>query len=70
MTRTERARLTDKIRTAIAASPLSRYEISRRSGVPEASLSNFMSGKLGLSVGSIERLAPVLGLEIVLKKKR
>lgn len=70
MTKREQAELSRAIRTAIEGSALSRYEIAKRSGVTEASLSRFMNGKVGLSVESIEKLAPVLGLQIVVRKKR
>ncbi len=72
MTRQERARIASMILSAIESSSLSRYEIAKRAGVTEASLSRFVNGKTTLSIESIEKIAPVLGLELVLKaaKKR
>jgi transcriptional regulator with XRE-family HTH domain len=70
MTERQRRRLTSDIRRAIETSRISRYEIARRSGVTQASLSRFMAGKTSLTLDTIEKLAPVLGLEITAKKKR
>lgn len=68
MTAEQKRQIVDQIRAAIESSPLSRYEISKRSGVDEGSLSKFMNQKKTLSVESIERLAPVLGLEVVIRR--
>jgi hypothetical protein len=50
-------------------SELSRYEIAKRSGVTEASLSRFMAGG-SLKLESVDRLLDVLGLEIKPKSNR
>lgn len=70
MTAQEQARLALAIRKAIERSTLARYEIAKQSGVEESSISRFMSGKRSLSLDSIERLAPVLGLEIIARRKK
>jgi len=70
MRRAGRKTVTDEIRTAIQKSHLSRYEIAKRSGVTEGSLSRFMNRKTSLSLESIEKLAPVLGLQVLVKRKR
>ena len=69
MTRRERNEITEKIRSTIEKSGLSRYEIAKRSGVDAAVLSRFMSGKGSLKLESIEKLAPVLGLQLIAKKE-
>jgi len=69
MTAAEKRRLAEQIRAAINASGLSRYEIAKRSGVDEASLSRFVNDKGSLSFASVEKVAMVLGLEIVARKK-
>lgn len=56
--------LSDQLRQIIADSGLSRYEISKRSGVDEAALSRFANGKRGLTTETLDRLGPVLGLEL------
>lgn len=68
MTPAERQRLLAQFRAAINASPLTPYEIAKQSGVDRAALSRFLGGG-ALSVESLERLAPVLGLHIIVKEK-
>jgi transcriptional regulator with XRE-family HTH domain len=69
MTKQERRELTNQIRTAIERSGLTRYGIAKASGVAQSALSRFVSGKGSLTLSSLERLAPVLGLRIVTEKK-
>jgi len=58
-------RLTDQVRRAIEKSGVSRYRISQESGVDQAALSRFMAGKTGLTLASLDRLADMLGLDVV-----
>lgn len=62
--------LLDAIRQAIEASDKSRYRIAQQSGIEQSALSRLMSGERGLGVESIEKLADVLGLEIIVRPKR
>ena len=57
-------KLSRGIRRAIEESGMSRYRLSRESGVTQAALSRFMHGKRGLTLDSADRLMDVLGLEI------
>ena len=59
---------TDQIRAAIDASGLSRYRIWKETGISQATLSRFMSGKGGLSVEGLDKLAEVLKLEVKVRK--
>ena len=70
MTASERKKLTATIRAAIKGSGLSRYEIAKRAGIEESTLSRFMNAKASLSLDTIELLAPVLGLRIVANGKK
>lgn len=70
MTARQLRRLADQIRAAIEMSQLSRYEMSKQSGVDEATLSRFVNGKGSLSLESIEKLALVLDLQIVVKSQK
>ncbi len=56
--------ITEQIREAIKASPKSRYRLAKDSGVSESHLSRLMSGKRGLGIDGLERLAIALELEI------
>jgi len=58
-------RLTDQVRRAIEKSGVSRYRICREAGIDQASISRFMAGKTGLTLASLDRLADVLGLDVV-----
>ena len=49
---------------AIRESGLSRYEISKRTGIEQATLSLFVRDRAGLTLGTIETLAGFLGLEL------
>jgi hypothetical protein len=57
----------DQIRAAVDASELSRYRICKEIGISESTMSRFMAGKGGLSMGSLDPLASLLGLEIATK---
>jgi len=65
-----RIRLSDQIRRAVAASGLTRYRISKITGIDQAVLSRFMAGKVGLSMSALDRLADALELEVVVRKQR
>ena len=49
-------------------SGMSRYAICKAIGFNQGAMSRFMSGKGGLSLEMIDRLAEVLGLEVATKK--
>lgn len=52
------------VRRAILSSQMSRYEISKQSGVPESMLSRFVAGSHGMTLQTLEKLRDVLHLEI------
>jgi plasmid maintenance system antidote protein VapI len=62
-------KLSDEIRDAVNASAMSRYAIAKALGIAESTMSRFMNGKGGLSMEYIDRLAALLGLHIVAKRK-
>ena len=57
--------LSDKVRRAILDSGLSRYRIAHVAGVEQAALSRFMAGKTNLTLTTVDRMADVLGLDLV-----
>ncbi len=61
------ARLTfsDQVRAAVDASGHTRYRICKAAKIAEAAMSRFMAGKGGLSMASLDRLADMLGLDVV-----
>lgn len=62
--------LTDEIREAVDASGMSRYRICKELGIAESILSRFMSGKAGLSLRTLDRLAKLLDLHLAAPKRR
>ena len=66
--RKNRATLSDQIRQAVEQSGLTRYRISKETGLDEGSLSKFVAGKVGLSLANLDKLADVLGLDIVARQ--
>ena len=65
-----RKALSQQIRDAVNASPLSRYRIALQAEIDHGQMSGFMSGKRGLGQDSLDRLADVLGLRVVADKRR
>jgi hypothetical protein len=63
------ATLTDQIRAAIDASPLTPYRIALDAEIDHSQLSKFRSGRGGLSLNALDRLGKVLGLTIVVDKR-
>jgi hypothetical protein len=49
---------------------MSRYELARESDVSEAVLCRFVNGKAGLSMESLDKVADVLGLEVVARDRK
>jgi transcriptional regulator with XRE-family HTH domain len=54
----------DQIRSAIRGSGISRYALSKRTGVTQAALCRFMQGQCGLTTDTLDRLAPKLKLRV------
>ena len=66
----KRQTLTAQLRLAIDAAPLSRYRICKEVGMSPATMSRFMSGKGGLSMEMLDRIAALLDLRIVTGKPK
>lgn len=60
----------DQLRKIIERAGITRYELAKRTGVQQSALSRFMAGSVGLTLDSIDRMAPVLGLKITGKRAR
>jgi len=55
---------TEQLRKAVDASELSRYEICKRIGLDQATMSRFMGGNSGLKMHTLDKLTELLGLEL------
>jgi hypothetical protein len=60
----------DQLRRAVREGPLSRYAISKATGIDQAVLCRFAAGTAGMSLESIDKLMDALGLEIRPRKRR
>lgn len=58
-------RLSDQLRVFITNAPIGQNQIARESDLDRATLSRFMNETGGLSVDGLDRIATVLGLELV-----
>ena len=65
----KRKTLSDEVKAAVDAAGMSRYEICKRIGLAEAAMSRFMSGKAGLGMKTLDKLADFLDLHITTGKK-
>jgi transcriptional regulator with XRE-family HTH domain len=63
------AKLTNAIRAAVNASEETPYAIAKGANVARSQLSRLLSGKSGMTVDTIERLADYLGLRITIEPK-
>jgi transcriptional regulator with XRE-family HTH domain len=66
----KRLKLSEQVRRAVAESGMSRYAICKSIGMDQSIMSRFMNGKGGLQQDSLDRLADLLGLDIVARGKR
>ena len=55
----------EQLKLAIESSELTRYRISKDSGVAQSTLSEFVKGKRSLSLANIDRICELLDLELV-----
>lgn len=61
--------IAEQLRDYIINSGISRYEISRQTGVAQSVLARFLSGETSLSLSNIEKLAAYFELELKPKKR-
>jgi transcriptional regulator with XRE-family HTH domain len=59
----------EQFRRAILESGVSRYRLCKLSGVTNSQLSLFVHGQRSLTLGSAAKVAQVLGIELIQKKK-
>jgi transcriptional regulator with XRE-family HTH domain len=62
-------KLTDQLRKAIDDSGMTRYRISKETGISEATLSKFYLGQRGISMEALDALGECLQLRITLGRK-
>ena len=63
--KTSRVRtFSDQLRRAINGCGMTRYQIAKRTGISEATLSRFMSGQRGLTLKAVDKLAVLLAWKL------
>ena len=67
---TKRKPISEQLRDAILNADISRYRISKRTGVTEAALSRFVNRVAGLSLDSIDKIGGCLELEITTRARK
>lgn len=65
MKKKQAEKLSDQLRRLIEESPLSRYEISRRTGIAQSTLCKLVQGERGISTDSWDLLGECLNLRLV-----
>lgn len=62
--------LSEQLRRAIEASPKSRYQLAKETGVSQSVLSLFCNKKRGLSLQAVDALTTALDLELKPRKRK
>jgi transcriptional regulator with XRE-family HTH domain len=62
--------ITEQLKKAIQMSGLTRYEISKRSGVEQSALSRFVTGGRSLTLPAVDAICKTLGLKLTGRAKR
>ena len=62
--------LSEQLRRAIEASPKSRYQLAKETGVSQSVLSLFCNKNRGLSLRTVDALAAALDLELKPRKRK
>jgi transcriptional regulator with XRE-family HTH domain len=65
----KRTKFSDEIRAAVERSGLSRYAICKALGIPQSSMSRFMSGENWLGQDTLDALAELLDLHVAAGKR-
>jgi predicted transcriptional regulator len=63
-------KLSDQLRRLVEESPMSRYEISKRTGIAASTLCKLVQGERGVSTESWDKLGECLNLRLVADKPR
>jgi hypothetical protein len=61
--------LSDQLRQVIDDSGLTRYRISKETGISETALALFYNGQRGLSMRALNAVGKFLELEIIMRRK-
>ena len=62
--------MSDQVRRAIENCGMSRYAIAKASGLSEGGLSRFMAGQRDMNLRTLDKLAPVIGVRLVVDRPK
>ena len=62
--------VSQQIREAIETSELSRYRISKETGIAQSALSEFVHGNRSLSLANVDKICELINLELTQKKQQ
>lgn len=62
--------MNDQVKQAVEQSGLTRYRICKLSGVSQGMLSRFMNGYTDMTLATLDRIAPVIGVSLVVRKPK
>jgi hypothetical protein len=63
-------KFSDQLRRVVRESEATRYQISKETGIDQATLCRFVAGTAGMSLESIDKLMDALGQEIRPRKRK
>jgi DNA-binding phage protein len=62
--------ITELLQNAIRESGISRYAISKATGIGQDHLCHFLKGESSMSLATVDKVLDALGLEIVIRPRR
>ena len=62
--------LTERIQEAIRSGGMSRYAISKATGIDQGLLCRFLKGQSSLSFATADKILDALGVEVVIRPRR
>ncbi len=67
--KTKQKPISDQIREAIDGCEMSRYEIAKRTGVSQSTLSRFMDGSRGIGLAGLDKVAACIGQRVTVRSE-
>jgi transcriptional regulator with XRE-family HTH domain len=62
--------MSDQVRRAIENCGLTRYAIAKQTGITEGGLSRFMAGERDMTLRTLDKIAPLIGVRLVVDRPR
>ena len=62
--------MTEQVRTAITKSGMTQAELARETGLTKGALSRFMSGERDMTLRTLHRIAPYIGVRLIVTRPK